>query len=243
MRSRYAPLARHLETVIADAVTLTFADIENILGFPLPPSARAHGPWWSNGASNAVWTKVGWKSEGRDIREQRVTFRRVIPGDEVRPTRTAIPVDSPALSISDFAPKVDVVIRFEWKHLGDVTFSEAGGLGFPKAPTAPGLYRMMVRRGNRLEVYVGEAVKLRRRFGNYRNPGLRQKTSIRINALLRDALATGASVSIDIVDQDIVLVVAGIEIPVDLGDKVVRRLAEEAAIVVHGGIDVAMLNR
>jgi hypothetical protein len=241
--SRYAAIARHLDTVFGDAVTMSFAEIENILGFPLPPSARAHGPWWSNGASNAVWVAAGWKSEGRDMAAQRVTFRRVLPGAEARSTRAAPPFDGSSLTPSDFAAQVDVAIRFDWRRLGDVTVTETGGLTFPSAPSAPGVYRMLVRRGNRLEVYVGEAVKLRRRFGNYRNPGSSQETSIRINALLREALATGASVSVDIAHEDVVLVIAGVEVPVDLGDKAVRRLAEQAAIVAHGGVDVDMLNR
>lgn len=242
LNSRYAPLGRHLETVFGDAITMSFSEIEEVLGFPLPPSARKHGPWWSNGASNAVWVAAGWKSEGRDMGAQSITFRRVLSGDEAKSTRAAPAFDGSSLLASDFSPDVDITIRFRWMRLGAVTITEAGDLQFPTAPNAPGLYRMLVCRGNRLEVYVGEAVKLRRRFGNYRKPGPTQTTSIRINELLREALASGASVSVDIAYEDVVLLVGGSKAPVDLGNKAARRLAEQAAIVAHGGIDVDMLN-
>lgn len=247
--SRYAALARYLETVSEDVVTLSFGEIESILGFPLPPSARKHGAWWSNGASNAAWITVGWKSEGRDMAGQRVTFRRGASTtmsapkvSSVRPSRAAITFDVSTLTTSDFAENVDVTVRMSWRRLGDITLTETGGLAFPAAPTEPGLYRLIVRRGSRLQAYVGEATVLRDRFRNYRIPGHTQKTSVRINAELRSALSAGISVSLDVAFQDVALVISGVEVPADLGNKAIRRLAEQAAIVAHGGIDVDMLN-
>jgi hypothetical protein len=37
--AKYAPLQRFLETVADEAVTLSFADIEALLGAPLPSTA------------------------------------------------------------------------------------------------------------------------------------------------------------------------------------------------------------
>ena len=46
--SRYDPLYRHLSTQTGHIVTMTFAEIENVLGFDLPPSARKYAAWWGN---------------------------------------------------------------------------------------------------------------------------------------------------------------------------------------------------
>lgn len=84
-----------------------------------------------------------------------------------------------------------------------VAISATGQLDFPSAPTTPGLYRLIVRMGNRTTAYVGEAVNLSRRFGNYRRPGPTQQTSLRIGAILLEALRKRGSVSVDIACRDI----------------------------------------
>ena len=245
--SRYAAISKHLETIFGDSVTLTFAEIEEVLGFPLPPSARRHGPWWSNGTSNAVWVSAGWKSEARDMAAQHITFRRILPGGEVQvraPTlRSSTAFDGSVLAASEFASQCDVAVRFAWRHLGPVTLSEADQLAFPAAPKAAGLYRMQLVGADKIEVYVGEAIDLKRRFGNYRRPGSTQQTSLRINALLKDSLARGVTILLDVAYDDVALIISGNSIPADLSNKAVRRVAEQAAIVAHHGIDVDMLNR
>src|SRR3546814_17846133 len=75
------------------------------------------------------------------------------------------------LTETDFAADCAVTLKLRWKRLGAVTLSPAGKLDFPAAPVEAGLYRLIVRAGNRTTVYVGEAVNLKRRFGNYRRPG------------------------------------------------------------------------
>jgi hypothetical protein len=37
---------------------MSFREIEQVLGFPLPPAARRHRPWWSNNGNNNVMTKA-----------------------------------------------------------------------------------------------------------------------------------------------------------------------------------------
>jgi hypothetical protein len=44
----YRPLHKYLDGRYADTVVLTFADIEALLGFPLPDRARFEPAWWSN---------------------------------------------------------------------------------------------------------------------------------------------------------------------------------------------------
>lgn len=42
-----APLYRYLEHRYADVVVLTFGQIEDLLGFALPPLARIDRAWWT----------------------------------------------------------------------------------------------------------------------------------------------------------------------------------------------------
>ena len=55
--SKYTPLTRHLAKRDLERIAMTFDQIEQLLGFPLPPSSRKHRAWWSNNPSNSVMTK------------------------------------------------------------------------------------------------------------------------------------------------------------------------------------------
>jgi len=48
MTGRYVPLYTYLETRFADTVVLTFAEIEDLLGFTLPDLARRREDWWTS---------------------------------------------------------------------------------------------------------------------------------------------------------------------------------------------------
>lgn len=69
MDTKYEPLAEYLRSVplATDEVTLTFADLEGILGFRLPKSATDYRQWWENpsepdGRSQAsAWSAAGFK--------------------------------------------------------------------------------------------------------------------------------------------------------------------------------------
>ena len=66
--SKYDPLHKYLTAQSgADEVSLTFRQVEVILGFPLPDSARRHRPWWANETPSETrhthslaWTTAGW---------------------------------------------------------------------------------------------------------------------------------------------------------------------------------------
>ena len=77
---KYDPLRRYLEVVGDAAVPLTFAEIEQILGAPLPPSALRHAAWWSNNPTNhanaQAWLAASYVTEKVDFRGQRVVFAR-----------------------------------------------------------------------------------------------------------------------------------------------------------------------
>ncbi|HEX8621520.1 MAG TPA: hypothetical protein VF718_06065 [Allosphingosinicella sp.] len=78
---KYEPLATHLESAAAGEWSATFAQVEQVLGFPLPPSARKHREWWSNqvGAGHSQargWQDAGWQVGKVDLQEEKVIFRR-----------------------------------------------------------------------------------------------------------------------------------------------------------------------
>jgi hypothetical protein len=71
----------------ADRVTLSFGELEALLGRPLPARGRADAGWWRNTARRAAgqadawahcwygWLSVGWEAE-LDVVAGTVTFRR-----------------------------------------------------------------------------------------------------------------------------------------------------------------------
>ena len=84
--SKYEPLGAFLQSRDAEAVPMTFAQIEKLIGAKLPPSAK-YRAWWSNNPTNSVMTKVwleaGFRSESVDLGARKLVFRRVYgAGDE-----------------------------------------------------------------------------------------------------------------------------------------------------------------
>jgi len=63
---KYSPLQAYLSALTAGTQnkTITFEQIENILNFKLPPSAREHRAWWANDGTHVharSWLNIGWK--------------------------------------------------------------------------------------------------------------------------------------------------------------------------------------
>ncbi len=54
MAGKYVQLYTYLETRFADTVVLTFAEIEDILGFTLPDPARLREDWWTSPDQNTA---------------------------------------------------------------------------------------------------------------------------------------------------------------------------------------------
>lgn len=78
-RSRYAALSEFLSGFSGDATELSFAEVEEVLGAPLPVSARRHRAYWSNSGETIQgrsWTSVGWKVGELDWGGQRVRCER-----------------------------------------------------------------------------------------------------------------------------------------------------------------------
>jgi hypothetical protein len=79
----YQPLRDHLFFSGKTAVTMNFAEIEDVLGRPLPPSARRSSAWWSNNAKGHVqadaWLDANYRTAELDLDRQQVTFVLSMP--------------------------------------------------------------------------------------------------------------------------------------------------------------------
>lgn len=81
--SKYAPLKRFLLSQPGPELSMTFSQVENLIGASLPPSARRHPAWWANHATSHVnaqaWLEAGWKTSGVNLSTERVVFVRRRP--------------------------------------------------------------------------------------------------------------------------------------------------------------------
>lgn len=78
--AKYWPLFQRLRQSGQDEMTLSLAEIEALLGGPLPESAHTSRGWWSNRSSGPVqasaWMEAGYHVTGLDLGQGFVTFRR-----------------------------------------------------------------------------------------------------------------------------------------------------------------------
>lgn len=79
---KYGPLFRHLVALDVQHWRATFREIESVLGFALPNSARVHRPWWANqangGHSHALaWHAAGWRTTAVNLAAETLVFERV----------------------------------------------------------------------------------------------------------------------------------------------------------------------
>lgn len=83
MSQKYFDLTAHLSGREGKRWRASFDEIESILGFPLPESARAYQAWWANQmrSQSLGWQLAGWKTTDLDLQNERVTFVYV-GGDE-----------------------------------------------------------------------------------------------------------------------------------------------------------------
>jgi hypothetical protein len=206
--SKYEPLGRYLANISFTEWRATFSEIEKVLGFSLPPSARTYAAWWGNDRNShsqaSAWLEVGWKAAQVDVGAARVVFCRELP---VGRTPRYVPGSAVTQSVErdvapypwDEAQALECRIGFRWQPFGTVTLGEHGGLVFPNAAAIPAIYRFRIRHNYTDARYIGETENLSRRFGHYRNPGLTQQTNIRINARFLEVLVAGAEIGVSTV--------------------------------------------
>lgn len=78
-RTKYGPLRDHLAKLEQPQQRLSFKDLEKILEFPLPASARKYRSWWSNTTLRPpgdAWGRAGWRVAQLDLKNGWVTFER-----------------------------------------------------------------------------------------------------------------------------------------------------------------------
>lgn len=100
-RGKYHRLFAYLTDLSSAEWRTTFGEIESILGFDLPPSARRYRPWWANETgkqhSHALaWNAAGWETAEVDMAAETLLLRRKYPGsspksrlDELWPVHSA----------------------------------------------------------------------------------------------------------------------------------------------------------
>ena len=78
--AKYLALSEALDLSRHDRVRFSFAEIEDILLFPLPSSAHKYRAWWSNDGSHVQaskgWLSTGWTVKEIDLAESWVVFER-----------------------------------------------------------------------------------------------------------------------------------------------------------------------
>lgn len=118
--SKYEPLTRFLAGRDTTEVPMTFAEIEAVIGAPLPAS-KQYPAWWSNNTSNNVMTKAwldaGFQTERVDIGGQKLVFRRTRSVARSQAKPEARPVESPGRSQG-------FLERIRLKMAGTVTIPE-----------------------------------------------------------------------------------------------------------------------
>ena len=85
IRGKYQRLHAYLSSLQVQEWRTSFNEVEAVIGFELPPSARLHRPWWGNqrggnGHSHALaWSVAGWETAEVDMDGEMLLFRRTHP--------------------------------------------------------------------------------------------------------------------------------------------------------------------
>ena len=79
--SKYEPLSQMLGKLKADYWRPTFLELERILEFKLPASARKNDIWWKAEPGGRhthahAWSAAGWKVQDVNVDKEKVTFVR-----------------------------------------------------------------------------------------------------------------------------------------------------------------------
>jgi hypothetical protein len=78
---KYSKLTSYLICVVGNEVTMTFAQIDELVDGKLPDSAFKHRPWWANQkkgnrSQSEAWQSAGWETSDVDMSKQSLTFVR-----------------------------------------------------------------------------------------------------------------------------------------------------------------------
>lgn len=136
--SKYDPLTSFLRSRPQRELRCGFAEIEKVLGFPLPPVARAHRAWWSNNASNNVmtkaWLNAGFRAEQVNMDGETLVFRPVDNASNPRPVLEPPPPRSgdPAMDDAALIGRVFDVLRGDPEQANELRRAITAALPGPK---------------------------------------------------------------------------------------------------------------
>ena len=90
--SKYLSLHKYLANRYADSVVLTFAQLEDLMGCPLPDSARAQQEWWTR--------------TDRDADQSSCADAWILAGRTAKPNLLAgpLPLSAPQSSLENQGP-------------------------------------------------------------------------------------------------------------------------------------------
>ncbi len=77
--TKYDSLGGYLNRSNALQITLSFKDVERILGFKLPETAKLERAWWGNRRTGSArqsdaWMHAGWQVFFADMHRREITF-------------------------------------------------------------------------------------------------------------------------------------------------------------------------
>ena len=101
--SKYDPLRHFLAGLDGDVLKARLDDIEGILGFALPRSARRHPAWWANTPEShsqaQSWLGAGWRTWVVKLSEGTVEFHRLPQSPSSGVAEAAVPFLGATLTI------------------------------------------------------------------------------------------------------------------------------------------------
>jgi hypothetical protein len=143
--SKYDPLSDRLSGHSGLEWRASFAELEKVLGFPLPKAARGRTWWKAEAGSHArAWTDAGWSAHEVDPAAGQVLFRRQDQSPLVAPAVAEGPLPKPSPAATGDEPAiVKALERPKW-HMALL----AGGLAVVAGGAALAL-RGLMRRGDK----------------------------------------------------------------------------------------------
>lgn len=142
--SKYQPLTERLARHRNDEWRASFADIESVLGFPLPKAARKGRAWWTGAEQGhtRAWMISGWEVCEVDPIGGSVVFRRPVSEAAMQGAPAAPPAQVDPLGDGGVSPGAPV--RRQVRRWGGAAMIAAGAVATLGAALAVGLMR---RRG------------------------------------------------------------------------------------------------
>ncbi|MCF6292542.1 MAG: hypothetical protein L3J04_04005 [Robiginitomaculum sp.] len=237
--AKYTPLEQHLVKTAKQGSArwvASFSKIEKILGTSLPPSARIYPEWWANENPDSTtksqckaWAIAGWKTAHVNISKQQVSFflQKAAPA-KVQETK----------QYTDH----QLLLKFRWSLKGAVYLDHKNRPKFPDVQEQSAVYRLVIETETGIQFYIGETDNLRRRMQGYRTPGPTQSTNQRLTGIMKSSLLLGKAVRLEVMRSVRSKEAKSNMTLKNFGNRYVRCLFENAAIILAMNNSEKILN-